>query len=55
LRGIVLAVFPLSELAKDGHTEPESSTGGIRFTSVTVLSTLAKVVTSAVMVGAGLG
>jgi predicted enzyme related to lactoylglutathione lyase len=32
LRGIVLAVFPLAKLARDGNTEPESSTGGIRFT-----------------------
>jgi len=32
LRGIVLALFPLAKLAHDGNTEPESSTGGIRFT-----------------------
>jgi uncharacterized protein len=32
LRGIVLALFPLAKLARDGNTEPESSTGGIRFT-----------------------
>ncbi len=32
LRGIVLAVFPLEKLARDGNTEPEPSTGGIRFT-----------------------
>jgi catechol 2,3-dioxygenase-like lactoylglutathione lyase family enzyme len=32
LRGIVLALFPLVELARDGHAEPEPGTGGIRFT-----------------------
>ncbi len=32
LRGIVLALFPLAKLARDGNTEPEPSTGGIRFT-----------------------
>ena len=32
LRGIVLALFPLAQLARDGHTEPEPGTGGIRFT-----------------------
>ena len=32
LRGIVLALFPLSKLAHDGNTEPDQGTGGIRFT-----------------------
>jgi predicted lactoylglutathione lyase len=32
LRGIVLALFPLDQLARDGNTEPEPSAGGIRFT-----------------------
>ena len=32
LRGIILALFPLAQLARDGHTEPEPGTGGIRFT-----------------------
>jgi uncharacterized protein len=32
LRGIVLALFPLTKLAHDGNAEPEPSTGGIRFT-----------------------
>lgn len=32
LRGIVLALFPLAKLARDGNTEPEPSSGGIRFT-----------------------
>jgi len=32
LRGVVLALFPLAKLARDGNTEPEPSTGGIRFT-----------------------
>jgi hypothetical protein len=33
LRGIVLALFPLTKLAHDGNTNPEPSTGGVRFTS----------------------
>jgi predicted lactoylglutathione lyase len=32
LGGIVLALFPLPKLAHDGNSEPEHSTGGIRFT-----------------------
>jgi uncharacterized protein len=32
LRGLVLALFPLANLARDGRTEPEPTTGGIRFT-----------------------
>jgi catechol 2,3-dioxygenase-like lactoylglutathione lyase family enzyme len=32
LRGIVLALFPLAQLARDGHAEPEPGAGGIRFT-----------------------
>ena len=32
LRGILLALFPLDKLARDGNTEPEPSAGGIRFT-----------------------
>ena len=32
LRGIVLAVFPLDQLARDGRCEPDPGTGGIRFT-----------------------
>ena len=32
LRGIVLAVFPLAKLARDGNTEPAPSTAGIRLT-----------------------
>ncbi len=32
LRGIVLALFPLAKLARDGNSEPEPSSGGIRFT-----------------------
>lgn len=31
LRGVVLAVFPIAELARDGNVEPEPGTGGIRF------------------------
>lgn len=32
LRGIVLALFPLGQLARDGHADPEPGAGGIRFT-----------------------
>ncbi len=32
LRGIVLALFPLDKLARDGNTEAEPGSGGIRFT-----------------------
>src|SRR3954453_12776208 len=32
LRGIVLALFPLAKLARDGNTDPDPGTGGIRFT-----------------------
>lgn len=32
LRGIVLALFPLAELARDGNAALEPSAGGIRFT-----------------------
>jgi catechol 2,3-dioxygenase-like lactoylglutathione lyase family enzyme len=32
LRGVVLAVFPLAQLAHDGNTEPDPGSRGIRFT-----------------------
>lgn len=32
VRGVVLAVFPVTELARDGNTEPDPGRGGIRFT-----------------------
>jgi len=32
LRGLFLALFPIAQLARDGNSEPASSTGGIRFT-----------------------
>lgn len=32
LRGILLALFPLASLARDGNTTSEPSSGGIRFT-----------------------
>jgi uncharacterized protein len=32
LRGIVLALFPLAKLARDGNTRPDPGTGGIHFT-----------------------
>lgn len=31
LRGVVLAMFPLAKLARDGNTEPATNTEGIRF------------------------
>lgn len=31
LRGIVLALFPLAQLARDGRCDPDPGTGGIRF------------------------
>lgn len=32
VRGVVLAVFPLAELARDGNTEPDPGSTGISFT-----------------------
>jgi uncharacterized protein len=32
LRGIVLAIFHIAQLARDGNTEPAPNTNGIRFT-----------------------
>jgi uncharacterized protein len=33
LRGVVIALFPIAQLARDGNTEPDSGSGsGIRFT-----------------------
>jgi predicted lactoylglutathione lyase len=32
VRGVVLAVFPIAELARDGNTEPDPGSEGIRFT-----------------------
>jgi predicted lactoylglutathione lyase len=32
LRGTVLAVFPIADLARDGNTDPAPATGGISFT-----------------------
>jgi catechol 2,3-dioxygenase-like lactoylglutathione lyase family enzyme len=32
LRGVVLSVFPLAQLARDGNTEPDPGSRGIRFT-----------------------
>jgi hypothetical protein len=32
VRGVVLAMFPVTELARDGNTEPDPGSGGIRFT-----------------------
>jgi uncharacterized protein len=32
VRGVVLAVFPITELARDGNTEPDPGSAGIAFT-----------------------
>jgi predicted lactoylglutathione lyase len=32
IRGVVLALFPVAMLARDGNREPELGSGGIRFT-----------------------
>jgi uncharacterized protein len=32
LRGVVFALFPIAQLARDGNTEPAPNTDGIRFT-----------------------
>jgi predicted lactoylglutathione lyase len=32
IRGVVLALFPIAQLAHDGHTEPDLGGRGIRFT-----------------------
>jgi predicted lactoylglutathione lyase len=39
LRGIVLALFPINQLARDGNAEPEPGTGGIRFTIGMIVDT----------------
>ena len=43
LRGIVLALFPIGQLARDAHAEPEPSSGGIRFTIGIVVDTAEEV------------
>src|SRR5262245_30781640 len=43
LRGIVLALFPIDQLAHDGNAEPEPGTGGIRFTIEMMVDTPAEV------------
>jgi uncharacterized protein len=32
IRGVVLALFPIAQLAHDGNTEPDVDSGGVRFT-----------------------
>jgi hypothetical protein len=39
LRGIILALFPLTQLARDGNTESDPGTGGIRFTIGVIVET----------------
>jgi hypothetical protein len=43
LRGVVIALFPVAELARDGNTEPEPSTGGIRFSIGVMVDTAEEV------------
>lgn len=39
LRGVFLALFPIAQLARDGNSEPEPATGGIRFTIGIIVDT----------------
>lgn len=41
--GIVLALFPLAKLARDGNSEPGSGSGGIRFTIGVMVDTVDQV------------
>jgi catechol 2,3-dioxygenase-like lactoylglutathione lyase family enzyme len=43
VRGVVLAVFPLAELARDGNTEPDPGSAGIGFTIGIMVDTAAEV------------
>jgi len=43
LRGVVIALFPIAQLARDGNTEPDPSSGGIRFTIGIMVDTAAEV------------
>ncbi len=44
LRGVVLALFPIAQLARDGNTEPDrGSSGSIRFTIGIMVDTPAEV------------
>jgi uncharacterized protein len=43
LRGIVLALFPIAQLARDGNTEPEPTTAGIRSTIGVIVDSAADV------------
>jgi catechol 2,3-dioxygenase-like lactoylglutathione lyase family enzyme len=43
LRGIVLALFPITQLARDGNTEPASSADGIRFTIAVIVDSAEEV------------
>jgi uncharacterized protein len=43
LRGIVLALFPLTQLARDGNAEAEPTAGGIRFTIGIMVDSAAEV------------
>jgi uncharacterized protein len=43
LRGLLLALFPLVQLARDGHVEPDPGSGGIRFTIGLIVDTAEEV------------
>lgn len=43
LRGILLALFPITQLARDARTEPEPTTGGVRFTIGVIVDTAEEV------------
>ena len=43
LRGILLALFPITQLARDAHTEAEPTTGGIRCTIGVIVDTAEEV------------
>lgn len=43
LRGILLAIFPITQLARDGRAEPDPGTGGIRFTIGIIVDSAAEV------------
>jgi uncharacterized protein len=41
--GFVLALFPITQLARDGNTEPASSADGIRFTIAVIVDSAEEV------------
>jgi catechol 2,3-dioxygenase-like lactoylglutathione lyase family enzyme len=43
VRGVVLALFPVERLARDGNEEPDPGSGGIRFTIGILVDSAAEV------------